>query len=195
MALNQDSSIVSQIRDVHHQYRQTHDPDEKRHFYSDDCRQICRQDYSYAARDPDRIVRYVKESQPLINRVLREAGVLDDDSGSLPVTASYYTIRPLTEAEADEFGESADLVAGAGFSSIDELRDRAKKEGWKGMRVNLWTDDSSGRGLLVKVKYWWRLEDCGEGVWRQIFHDILYIGVRDGTEKNAGGEVIQDVLS
>jgi hypothetical protein len=196
MALNQDSSLFSHLREIHHQYRQTPDPEDKKFFYSTECRQMCRQDPSYAARERDTIVRYLKESGELVNRVLRDAGLVDDASGTLQVKASCYTVRPLTESEADEFGTSA-VVTPAGFSSVEDVRDKAKSENWKGLRVNMWTDDGNGKGLLVKVKYWWRLEDAevDGGVWRQVLHDILYLGARDGTEESDGGIRVEDSMA
>ncbi|KAH6886277.1 hypothetical protein B0T10DRAFT_490931 [Thelonectria olida] len=196
MALTQDSDLFSHLREIHHQYRQTPDPEGKKFFYSTECRQICRQDPSYAARERDTIARYLKESGALVNRVLRDAGLIDDASGTLQVKASCYTVRPLTESESDEFG-TTEVVAPAGFSSVEDIQAKARSDKWKGLRVNMWTDDGFGKGLLVKVKYWWRLEEAEVGgeVWRQILHDILYLGPRDGTEESEGGILVQDSMA
>jgi hypothetical protein len=58
----------------------------------------------------------------------------------------------------------------------------------------MWTEDGTDRGILVKVHYWWRMEPLGSenGTWKQMFHDILYLGPRNGTETDAGGEVIEE---
>ncbi|KAI5458842.1 hypothetical protein BGZ63DRAFT_392150 [Mariannaea sp. PMI_226] len=199
MALHQDSSLFSHMRDIYHQYRLTPDPKDKQSFYSTECRQICRQDPSYAARESETIVRYLRESGQLINRILRESGLINTDTESLPVKTSCYTVRPLAKSETEEFGSSA-VVAPAGYSSVEELRLKAKSEKWVGLRVNMWTDDGFGKGLLVKVKYWWRLEGAGgdgsdDGVWKQILHDILYLGPRNGTEESEGGILVEDLMA
>lgn len=99
---------------------------------------------------------------------------------------SFYTIRPLTDGEM-EFG-SNEIVAPAGFNSAAEIKFQAEREGWVGMRVDLWDDegaDHEGRakGMLAKVQYWWK-RDTDE--WLQILHDIMYLGSRDGTEGSEG---------
>ncbi|KAF4463286.1 hypothetical protein FALBO_9892 [Fusarium albosuccineum] len=192
MSLNESSTLFKHLCKIHHDYRQTSNIDEKAVFYSPECRQICRQDPSYAAQSPDTIVRYLSEAGELVGRIFREAGWVGDET---PVTKrSFYTVRAFSEDEANEFG-TAEVVTPAGFSSADELKRKAKAENWTGLRVNMWTDDDHGRGLLVKVKYWWRLEtpeSGGDGVWKQVLHDILYLGIRDGTEESDGGSRIED---
>lgn len=103
---------------------------------------------------------------------------------------SFYTIRPLTDGEM-EFGSDETAVP-AGFDSASAIKLRAEREGWVGMRVDLWDDEGTDRGgerlgMLVKVQYWWKEE---KGVWSQILHDIMYLGSRDGTE-GSQGEILE----
>lgn len=92
-----------------------------------------------------------------------------------------------------DFGTMKEL-APAGFDSVEDVKNKAKNEKWEGLRVNMWTQDENDRGILVKVQYWWRMEPLGseDGTWKQILHDILYLGPKDGTEKGGGGEVIEE---
>lgn len=194
MALSETSPLFKHLCEIYHQYRQTKDNRDKGLFYSADCRQICRQDPSYAAQDRDTIVRYLDESGEMVERILREAGWDFKGTEATTTKASYYTVRPLTGDEANEFGDARHVIP-AGFSSVEELQARAKAESWTGLRVNMWTDDGGERGLLVKVKYWWRLEnveDGGDSAWKQVLHDILYLGPRNGTEESDGGSRVQD---
>jgi hypothetical protein len=111
---------------------------------------------------------------------------------------SVYTIRPLHTSEFD-FGTD-DITAPIGFI-VEELKQKAAQEGWVGMRVDLWNQDEDRKGLLVKVQYWWRLEEIsGDGRvmdefasrgWRQCLHDIMYLGPKDGTEGEEGVEVLE----
>ncbi|KAF4980218.1 hypothetical protein FZEAL_3729 [Fusarium zealandicum] len=196
MALSEKSPLFKHLCEIYQEYRQTQALDAKAAFYSSQCRQICRQDPTYAARDPATIVRYLRESGKVINRIFREAGWIDDESGTGPATqSSYYSVRLFTESEANEFG-TADVVIPAGFTSVQELKTRAKEDDWQGLMINMWTDDGHGRGLLVKVKYWWHLDqrigDDDDGVWKQVLHDILYLGPRDGTDEREGGALFRD---
>ncbi|KAF4973341.1 hypothetical protein FSARC_319 [Fusarium sarcochroum] len=181
--------------DLYRKYRQTQNIDDKAPFFSQECHQICRTDPSYAAQNRDNIIRYLHEAGELVSRILREAPWKDDvpsDDASTP--RSFYTIRPLIESEAGEFGTMRELSP-AGYTSVEELKNKAEVEKWAGLRVNMWTDDGRGRGLLVKVKYWWRLEASesdATGTWKQILHDILYLGPTDGTEEDGGGQRFED---
>ncbi|KAI3559664.1 hypothetical protein CABS01_13387 [Colletotrichum abscissum] len=153
----------------------TADIDAKGIFFSPSCYQICRPNPSFAAHNRETIVRYLHEYAPK-----DETGA--SGSSGKPAKKGYYTIRSL-EKEEFEFGAD-EQTAPAGFSSASEVEQKARREGWVGLRVDLW-DESPGHGtdreedLLVKVQYWWRRE---EGNWMQIFHDIMYMGPRDGSE-------------
>ncbi|KAM0543624.1 hypothetical protein ACHAPJ_012212 [Fusarium lateritium] len=175
---------------LYREYRETQNIDDKARFFSEECHQICRTDPSYAAQDRDTIIRYLHESGELISRILQEAPWKVDDPSVASTPRSFFTIRPLTESEAGEFGTMREL-APAGYASVEELKTKAEVEKWAGLRVNMWTDDGRGRGLSVKVKYWWRLEISESdttGTWMQILHDILYLGPTDGTEEDGGGQ-------
>ncbi|KAH6961975.1 hypothetical protein BKA56DRAFT_598160 [Ilyonectria sp. MPI-CAGE-AT-0026] len=194
MASDHSSDPFDHLCDLYAQYRQTKEPEGKGAFYSEKCLQICRQDPTYAARDGATIVRYLGEGGVLVARILREAGQLKEgESVGSNTKANYYTIRRLTTAEATDFGTNEHVIP-AGFSSVTEVQSRAKSENWVGMKVDMWMDDGDGKGFMVKAKYWWRLEkaDNETGVWKQIMHDIVYLGVRDGTEGADGGVLIKD---
>ncbi|KAF5556435.1 hypothetical protein FPHYL_7936 [Fusarium phyllophilum] len=97
-------------------------------------------------------------------------------------------MRPLLTSEKEDFATLEEL-APAGFASLEEVREKAEVEKWEGLRVNMWTEDNKGRGILVKVQYWWREED---GAWKQILHDIMFLGPVDGTEKDGGGILVEE---
>jgi hypothetical protein len=180
--------------DLYREYRQTKDIASKAVFFSPQCHQICRTNPSYAATDSETIIKYLFESGPVIEDIYRRAGWLEDQNPiSTDPPRSFYSMRPLTNIEMSDFGTIKEL-APAGFKSIEEVRTKAKDEKWEGLRVNMWTEDGTNRGILVKVHYWWRMEPPGSenGTWKQIFHDILYLGPKDGTERDAGGEVIEE---
>jgi hypothetical protein len=69
------------------------------------------------------------------------------------------------------------------------------------MRVDLWDEGGEDEGLLVKVQYWFRLEetlerqrvmgDDGWMGWKQCLHDITYLGPKDGTEGQEGLEILE----
>ncbi|KPM44564.1 hypothetical protein AK830_g2036 [Neonectria ditissima] len=191
MASQTSSDLFAHLCDGYAEYRQTQDLEQKGLFYTPDCHQICRPDPSYAARDRATIVRYLGESGPLVTRILRDAGHLaaDEEIGSAPRTG-YYTVLPLTDDEAQDFGTEK-YVRPAGFASVAEVQSRAKAENWAGIKVDMWDDDGRDRGLLVRAKYWWKRDEVA-GEWRQVLHDILYLGVRDGTEGAGGGVVKKD---
>lgn len=194
MALAEHSPLYIVLRDLYRDYRQTQDIDDKKPFFSQECRQMCRTDPSYAARDADTIIRYLHEAGPLVSRILQEVKWQDGESPvDLATSRSFYSTRPLSDDELGEFGTAAELSP-AGFSSAEEIRNKADTEKWAGLKVNMWTDDGRGRGLLVKVKYWWRREpvSSSDGAWKQILHDILYLGPTDGSEGGGGGERFED---
>ncbi|KAH7121727.1 hypothetical protein B0J13DRAFT_567196 [Dactylonectria estremocensis] len=195
MASDKSSGTFEHLRQLYAEYRRTNDLDEKGLFYSEQVHQICRSDPSYAARERATIVRYLRESGPLVARILRDAGQLGaDEAVGSNTKANYYTIRPLAAEEAHDFG-TVEHITPAGYESVAELQGQAAAENWEGVKVDMWSDDGDGKGLMVKAKYWWRLENAEKdgGTWRQILHDILYLGVRDGTEGTDGGILIQDV--
>ncbi|KAK1487228.1 hypothetical protein CCUS01_03572 [Colletotrichum cuscutae] len=169
------ADLVNHLKAIYASYRHTEDIDAKGIFFSPSCYQICRPNPSFAAHNRETIVRYLHEYAP------QDENGASGSSGK-PAKKGYYTIRPL-EKEEFEFGAD-EQTAPAGFSSASEVEQKARREGWVGLRVDLW-DESPGHGtdrredLLVKVQYWWRRE---EGNWMQIFHDIMYMGPRDGSE-------------
>ncbi|KAM0350497.1 hypothetical protein ACHAPU_002976 [Fusarium lateritium] len=190
MATTNDLSVHQQLSESYRQYRVTKTVESKADFFSSECHQICRTEPSYAAQDRDTIVRYLLESGDVLARIYKEAGWNDDESNGPP--RSFYTMRPLTQTEATDFG-TVEVLAPAGFSSVEQVKARAEAEDWAGLRVNMWTQDDRSRGILVKVQYWWRKETSGSaGEWKQILHDIMYLGPVDGTERDAGGELVKD---
>ncbi|OHF04291.1 hypothetical protein CORC01_00630 [Colletotrichum orchidophilum] len=174
--------LTDHLKMVYAAYRHTSDIDAKGAFFSPSCYQICRPKPSFAAHDRETIVRYLHEYAPTNKEVASE-------SKRKPKKSNFYTIRPLEDTEF-EFGNDEQTTP-AGFASAEEVKRKARAEGWVGMRVDLWDesldDASDGKeDLLVKVQYWWRRE---EGIWIQIFHDIMYMGPRDGTE-GINGEIL-----
>jgi hypothetical protein len=168
----------AQLKEQYIAYYHTPDPQAKRTFYSSQCRQICRSDPSYAAQNPDEIVAYLYDSVTRFKDLISTA----------PTTKNHCTTRPLTSEESADFG-TLEVVVPAGFASVEELRLQAREEEWVGMRVDLWQDDGKGTGMLVKVHYWWRREGGGDdehSAWKQILHDILYLGRVDGTQGTQG---------
>ncbi|RGP67665.1 hypothetical protein FSPOR_5853 [Fusarium sporotrichioides] len=184
-------SLHEQLRDLYHEYRQTKDIASKAIFFSPQCHQICRTNPSYAAKNSETIIKYLFEAGPVIEDIYQKAGWVQEQNNGPP--RSFYSTRPLNSTEMRDFGTVKEL-APAGFGSVEEVRKKAKDEKWEGLRVNMWTEDGTDRGILVKVHYWWRMEPLGSnnGTWKQIFHDILYLGPKDGTEKDAGGEIIEE---
>ncbi|GKT82242.1 monocarboxylate permease-like protein [Colletotrichum tofieldiae] len=174
-----DDDLVAHLKIRYASYRHTSDIDAKGAFFSPSCYQICRPNPSFAARNRDTIVRYLHEYAPKNNATVTEIAKKTTKRG-------LYTIRPLRDDEY-EFGTD-EQVAPVGFASAGEVQNKAIQEGWVGMRVDLWDDGLESqldqeKSLLVKVQYWWRKEN---DIWLQIFHDILYMGPRDGTEANNG---------
>ncbi|KAF5620166.1 hypothetical protein F52700_11486 [Fusarium sp. NRRL 52700] len=187
MASPEYSPLEEELFKLYREYRETKSIDAKALFFSPECCQICRTDPDYAAKDRDTILRYLRESGQVLQRIYHEAGwdISEMDPASVK---SFYTMRPLHASEREDFATAKELVP-AGFESLGEVRDKAEAEKWKGLRVNMWTEDNKGRGILVKVQYWWR-ED-GDG-WKQILHDIMSLGPVDGTEKDGGGILVEE---
>ncbi|KAK2043419.1 hypothetical protein LZ31DRAFT_498965 [Colletotrichum somersetense] len=182
MSTSQSEDLVAHLKAIHHSYRHTADIDARGAFFSQSCYQICRPNPSFAARNRETIVGYLHDYAPKTT--------IATGASKKPNHKSFYTIRPLRDDEF-EFG-TEEQVAAAGFASVEEVRDKALREGWAGMRVDLWDDLKEGQegwenSLLVKVQYWWRKENDG---WIQIFHDIMYMGPRDGTE-GLDGEILE----
>ncbi|KAK1985982.1 hypothetical protein LZ30DRAFT_707038 [Colletotrichum cereale] len=170
-----DDDLIAHFKMMYRSYRQTSDIDAKGAFFSSSCYQICRPKPSFSARNRDTIVGYLHDYAPKATAAT--------EANKKPEQKSFYTIRPLRETEY-EFGTD-EQVAPAGFASVEEVQRKALREGWVGMRVDLWDDQENS--LLVKVQYWWRKEN---DIWIQIFHDIMYMGPRDGTE-GMDGEILE----
>ncbi|RBA21864.1 hypothetical protein FPRO05_00211 [Fusarium proliferatum] len=187
MASPEYSPLEEELFKLYREYRETKSIDAKALFFSSQCRQICRTDPAYAAKGRDTILHYLRESGDVLQRIYREAGwnISEMDPASVK---SFYTMRPLVTSEKEDFATIREL-APAGFASLEEVRDKARSEKWDGLRVNMWTEDNKGRGILVKVQYWWREED---GAWKQILHDIMFLGPVDGTEKDGRGILVEE---
>ncbi|KAH7395281.1 hypothetical protein DE146DRAFT_598572, partial [Phaeosphaeria sp. MPI-PUGE-AT-0046c] len=170
------------IKKQYHTYRHTTDVHAQGLFFSPTCMQTCRPNPSYCATSREQIVQYLADA--------RAGNIHSSPDSSTPKpkpnSQSRYTIRPLNLPAELEFG-SPEVTKPIGYAP-EELVELAKKEGWVGMRVDLW--DEGGEGLCVKVNYWWReedvrrgeemVEDVGGKGWRQCFHDIVYLGGREG---------------
>jgi hypothetical protein len=146
--------------------------------------QICRPIPSYAATTREQIVQHIKEAARNSKKPAKGKSV--------------YTIRPLQPFEF-EFGNN-DVTAPIGLT-VEDLKHKALQESWVGMRVDLWDEGGEDEGLLVKVQYWFRLEetlerqrvmgDDGWMGWKQCLHDIIYLGPKDGTEGQEGLEILE----
>jgi hypothetical protein len=184
--------IYAHLKNLYHQYR--HDTEHipsKAQFFSPTCMQLCRPMPNFSAVNRETIVQYLIEAAGFKDVTEYEAS-LKAPSGEAEAGKSYYTIRPLTKDETNELiPEQVVAPLGITPTQLDELR---WKEGWTGMRVDLW-DDPPEKGRLIKVKYWWRKEVAewegrSEEKWVQCLHDIMSIGARDGKE-GEGLEVIE----
>lgn len=179
--------VHDELKKLYAAYRGTADIRAKGQFFSPNCVQLCRPRPSYAATNSETIIRYLLEFE---DGGKIQGSSIEAPGPAQPAMEGYYTIRPVKDNEV-EFGTD-EQVGPAGFASPTEIERRARQESWVGMRVDLWDDDGTSQngvknGLLVKVKYWWRMEG---GVWKQILHDIMYMGPRDGTE-GAEGEILR----
>ncbi|KAF1846557.1 uncharacterized protein K460DRAFT_367316 [Cucurbitaria berberidis CBS 394.84] len=201
--------LVAHIKYCYQAYRHTADLDRKGLFFSPTCLQICRPTPSYAATTRDQIVQYLKDAQegnvPVETPLSSATEILDisetheqRESRTKAKSRGVYTIRPLQPSEY-EFSTD-DVTAPVGLIPA-EIKHTAEQEKWIGMRVDLWNEGGDEGGLLVKVQYWWRLEEIadtervmddakGPG-WRQCLHDIMYLGPKDGTEGHHGQEVLE----
>lgn len=203
------ADTVAHIKHCYHAYRHTEDIDRKGFFFSPDCMQICRPAPSYAATSRDGIVQYLRDAQQgkipvdiLGSSPTHISDVSDHyETESRPKKSvqgrSVYIIRPLQPCEF-EFG-SDDIVAPIGLT-VEQLKLKAVQEKWVCMRVSLWNEGGEG-SLLVKVQYWWRLEEIanhdqmmgdppGTG-WKQCLHDIMFLGPKNGTENDEGLEILE----
>lgn len=183
--------LTAHIKRLYHNYRHTTDPDRRGLFFSPNCLQVCRPTPSYAATSRTEIVQYLKYAQQ------GNVPGVDKTQEEQPQGRDVYTIHPLRPPEF-EFGTD-ELIAPAGLTTKD-LEKKAEEEEWVGMRVDLWNEGEGG-GLLVKVQYWWRLENVASSIredkedqgqdWTQCLHDIMYLGPKDGTQGEAGLEILE----
>jgi hypothetical protein len=183
---NMVTMVEAHIKELFHTYRSTPDLEYKGLYFSSTCMQVCRQIPSFAATTREQIVQHQRDADAgkfstdnahATNAKKTESTTMDPD----PKPRLLYSIKPISISESSfgtrESCEAIDLIP-------SRIQRQAEDERWIGMRVFLW-DESKG-GLLVKVQYWWREEESGQGkVWRQCLHDIMYLGPKDGTE---GGE-------
>jgi len=172
-------SIQNHLKSLYTTYRRTTDIDAKGLFFSPESMQLCRPQPTYAAKDRQTIVQFLHEAVKMGTNLATDG----QSDGEEPPNATNWkrcTIRPIREDEV-EFA-SDEITTPAGFTASD-LKQKAKEEGWAGMRIDLWFADGFDKDILVKVRYWWRKEG---GEWLQILHDIMYMGPRDGTEGTDG---------
>lgn len=202
MVASDKTVITAHLKQLYAEYRHTTDVEAKAQFFSPNCRQICRPTPAFSATSRDTIMKYLRETSGKGTEKIQQytedpgktAAIRGPDNEVVASVStpkkSFYTIRPLTDDEM-EFGSDETAVA-AGFNSASAIKLQAEREGWVGMRVDLWDDEGTGRGcerlgILVKVQYWWKEE---KGLWSQILHDIMYLGLRDGTE-GSQGEILE----
>jgi hypothetical protein len=169
-----ENDLIARLKALYASYRNAPTLEEKGQYFAPDCLQICRPNPSFSATGRDTIVRYLGEA----------AETWKDLITTSADKQSHYTVRTLDTEESADFGADEN-VRPVGFSSAAELRDKALQQGWVGLRIDLWDVDGQGRGMLVKVQYWWG-KDAQDSEWRQVLHDILYIGHLDGTEGSQG---------
>lgn len=191
------SQTESLITKQYHIYRHTTDVQAQGLFFSPTCMQTCRPNPSYCAVSRDQIVQYLADARKGNIHASPDQSAGEPSPKPKPSSQSRYTIRPLRLPAELEFG-STEVTKSVG-STPEELVKRAEEEAWVGMRVDLWDEGDEG-GLCVKVNYWWREEEIRAGEemvgdgggkgWRQCFHDILYLGGREGW-KPEGGEVLE----
>ena len=201
----QTADIIAHIKQCYHAYRRTEDIDRKG-LFSPDCLQICRPMPSYAATSRAEIVAYLHEAErgkiPAMTPAAGSFGnsALKDEmleSARSTKSKSVYTIRAL---HPSEYNFGTDETCAPIGSTPEQLQEKAVKEEWAGMRVDLW---GTGRDsdLLVKVQYWWRSEEIPAHEkmtdntqkmgWRQCLHDIMYLGPKDGTEGTGEVEILE----
>lgn len=198
--------LITHITHLYHTYRHTSNIDQKGIFFSKTCLQVCRPTPSYAATTRNEIVQYLKDAEQGKVPVESSSGDAstkseivkntEEPSATKTKGRGVYTIRALQPSEFN-FGNN-EHTAPLGLT-VGELEDTARREGWVGMRVDLWQEGGQDNSLLVKVQYWWRREKVPEDErfegesngfgWRQCLHDIMYLGPKDGTEGEEGLEV------
>lgn len=141
--------VIAHLKQLYLHYIQTENIDEKAHFFSPTCRQICRPTPSFAATERSTIVQHLhntagKDAEAIQDLMddpvegLEKQTTPSERTGSRSESIqkrSFYSIRPLREDEA-EFGTDA-MVQPAGYLSTEEIERVAKTEGWVGMRVDL----------------------------------------------------------
>lgn len=194
-------SPTTTIQELYHAYRQTPDFDDQGLYFSPTCIQICRPIPTYAANSRAGIVKYAKEAEagdvPLENDASKPTHETNAvESKSAQKEQKSYTIRPLDPSEHDF---STDEITSPVGLTVADIETKAKVEKWVGMHVDVWFGGAKEEGLLVKVQYWWRYEAVKKGEevegdaegygWRQCFHDIVYLGPKDGTQGSDGLEV------
>ncbi|KAI0611425.1 hypothetical protein TUN205_04334 [Pyrenophora tritici-repentis] len=182
------AATIAHLKQAYHAYRHTKDIDRKGAFFSPHCMQICRPEPSYAAATRQEIVQYLRDAQQGNTPIKERSKASTEASDTLNKDSSLYTIRPLGSSEFD-FG--TDEITRAIGLTILELKRKAVREEWVGMRVDLW-DEGTESDLLVKVQYWWRFKELSDGErimdekqsmgWRQCLHDIMYLGPKDGSQ-------------
>lgn len=202
------NQLVTHIKFLYHAYRHTSDLNSKGLYFSKTCLQICRPTPSYSATTRDEIIQYLKDAQqgkvPTKSTSFDAAANAEASKDVQHASTSdtngrgVYTIRALKTSEL-EFGQNENTVP-VGLT-VGELKAKAEKEQWIGMRVDLWDEGGQENGLLVKVQYWWRRENVPEEErfkgeengfgWRQCLHDIMYLGPKDGSEGGEGLEVLE----
>lgn len=62
MAKQNEGDVTTILKQLYSEYKQTRDIDARSRFFSPQCRQICRPNPSFAARDRDTIMRYLHET-------------------------------------------------------------------------------------------------------------------------------------
>jgi hypothetical protein len=161
------------LRELYHAYRHTISIPQKGVYFSPTCLQVCRPIHAFAATNRETIIQYLIEAAGFKNlEEWEEAHRLGKDKDTLK--RNYYSIRPLSVAESEEVLEE-DVTEPLGISP-EELKQTKIKEGWVGMRVDLWDEQDDGCFRFIEVKYWWRKE---EGEWTQCLHDIMSIDTRE----------------
>ncbi|KAJ9608985.1 hypothetical protein H2200_006756 [Cladophialophora chaetospira] len=214
-ATNTLDTVHTSLKQLYHSYRHTEYIPSKAKFFSPTLMQVCRPIPNFSALNRDTVILYLINSagfddlesyeraqlSPATRGITTESTdpeaatdkATEAAPGIVKVKAlsgkNYYSIRPLESDEESEI-PAEDVVAPLGMTPA-QLNEMRQKEDWVGMRVDLWDDDSDGKGPLIRVKYWWRKENVnGEEEWLQCLHDIMSIGERDGTE-GEGGQVLE----
>lgn len=152
------STIETLIKKQYHTYRHTRDIQAQGLFFSPTCMQTCRPNPSYCATSREQIVKYLADAKK--GNIHSSSSSDSSTPKPKPSSRSRYTIRPLTLPTELEFG-NPEVAKPIGFTPED-LVEKARNEGWVGMRVDLW-DEGDEEGLYVKVNYWWQKEGTQMG--------------------------------